>query len=90
MVLSDQVPCTIGGTVHTLQANTLVLFNNFERHCINVPNISYYRHTCLFLPAFLGTDSEEDLLELLFRPPDTGCQSDSAERDGCRSVWHTV
>lgn len=69
MVLSDQVPCTIGGTVHTLQANTLVLFNNFERHCINVPNISYYRHTCLFLPAFLGTDSEEDLLECFFVRP---------------------
>lgn len=69
MVLSDQVPCTIGTTRHTLKASTLVLFNNFERHCINGPNESYYRHTCLFLPAFLGTDSEEDLLACFFLRP---------------------
>lgn len=69
MVLSDQVQCTIGSTRRTLRANTLILFNNFEHHCINVPNESYYRHTCLFLPAFLGTDSEDDLLTCFFVRP---------------------
>lgn len=69
MVLSDQVQCTIGSTRRTLRANTLVLFNNFERHCLNVPNESYYRHTCLFLPAFLGTDREEDPLACFFVRP---------------------
>lgn len=69
MVLSDQVQCTIGEVQHTLRANTLILFNNFERHCINVPGESYYRHICLFLPAFLGADSGEDLMTCFFVRP---------------------
>lgn len=69
MVLSDQVNCTIGTVRRTLQANTLVLFNNFERHCLNVPGRGYRRYTCLFLPSFLGADGGEDLLACFFVRP---------------------
>ncbi|MGN0975426.1 MAG: hypothetical protein ACI4OL_05435, partial [Gemmiger sp.] len=66
MVLSDRVRCSIGPAEHTLRANTLVLFNNFERHCLNVPGGGYRRHTCVFLPSFLGADGDEDLLTCFF------------------------
>lgn len=68
MILSDRVRCRIGGAEHLLQKNTLVLFNNFERHCVTAQG-GYRRYVCLFLPAFVGGGEGEDLLACFFVRP---------------------
>lgn len=69
MILSDHVHCTIGQRDYILDANTLVLFNNFERHFLNVAGEGFCRHVCIFSPSFLGGDSQEDLLACFFVKP---------------------
>lgn len=70
MVLSDRVRCTINEKNYVLPKNTLVLFNNFERHYITAPDGGgYERYICMFLPSFVGVEAQEDLMACFFDHP---------------------
>lgn len=69
MVLSDRVRCTINGKNHLLSRNTLVFFNNFERHRITAADGGYERYICMFLPSFVGAQAQADLMACFFGRP---------------------
>lgn len=73
LVLTSDVPCRIDGKEYILEKNSLVLFNNFERHGIGIRGRSYHRLLVMFRPAFLSGlgRTEIDLLECFFRRPDS-------------------